>query len=44
MLNERITKDLYQTQKTLLDSERSSYSCSTPLLDLYSIASAKLKS
>ena len=44
MLNERITKELYQTQKTLLDSERSSYSYSTPLLDYYSIGNAKLES
>ena len=38
MLNERITKELYQTQKTLLDSERSSALTLIPLLDYYSKA------
>jgi hypothetical protein len=38
----RITKELYQTQKTLLDFEKLRY-CSTPLLDYYSIAKAKLE-
>ena len=38
MLNERITKELYQNQKTLSNSERSSCSCSTPLIDYYSKA------
>ena len=43
MQNERITKELYQTQKTLSDSEKL-HSCSTPLLDYYSIVNAKLES
>jgi hypothetical protein len=38
MPNERITKELYQNEKTLLDAERSSDSHSTPLHDYYSIA------
>jgi hypothetical protein len=38
MLNERITKELYQIQKTLSGAKRSSDSHSTPLLDYYSIA------
>ena len=42
MLNEIITKELYQTQKTLLDSERSSALALLPLLDYYS--KAKLES
>ena len=42
MENERITKELYQTQKTLLESKKL-HSCSTPLLHYYSIAKVKLE-
>jgi hypothetical protein len=38
MLNERIIKELYQTQKTLSGAERSFNSHTTPLLDYYSNA------
>jgi hypothetical protein len=37
MQKERITKELYQTQKTLPDSKKLR-SCSIPLLNYYSIA------
>ena len=43
MLNKRITKELYQTQKTFPDSEESSALALLPLLSYYSRATLSKK-